>query len=216
MWARRDAAPSSRRLQGQAVRGQASGAQRHQLGAPEREWAAAEAARQGRAARERRRRVHAAARVPNLSLSHAVLQAVAVRSQLVRPAPPACHAAPPAEEELAELQEEFAQRLGPADRTMQELRDEKAKLQQMLQLANKGGSATEAKVAELEETIEHLRCAAWAPGLTAQGASPLAAPAPAHPARSWPRPTPAPRRRPRRAGSRARCCPRRQATWRRR
>jgi FKBP-type peptidyl-prolyl cis-trans isomerase (trigger factor) len=63
-----------------------------------------------------------------------------------------------AEEELLELQEEFAQRLGQADRTIQELRDDKAKLQQQLQEANKGGSATEAKVSDMEDTIERLRC----------------------------------------------------------
>ena len=47
---------------------------------------------------------------------------------------------------------------------MQELRDDKAKLQEQLKAATRGGSATEAKVAELEDTIQHLRWAAAGAG----------------------------------------------------
>ncbi len=74
-----------------------------------------------------------------------------------------------AEEELLELQEEFAQRLGQADRTIQELRDDKAKLHQQLQQANMGGSATEAKVAELQDSIDRLRCASDADDASTNG-----------------------------------------------
>ncbi|KAF5832649.1 hypothetical protein DUNSADRAFT_11394 [Dunaliella salina] len=67
--------------------------------------------------------------------------------------------APPtdAEEELEELREEFQTRLGAQDRLIAALQDEKAKLQASVAEYKRGGSASEAKVTELQQTIDGLK-----------------------------------------------------------
>ncbi|MEW5302309.1 MAG: hypothetical protein WDW36_005109 [Sanguina aurantia] len=68
-------------------------------------------------------------------------------------------AAPPtdAEEEIQELQEEFAVRLASADRTAEGLRAEKASLSLQLQHFAAGSASSESKLAELTATVDSLR-----------------------------------------------------------
>lgn len=67
------------------------------------------------------------------------------------------HPTTDAEEELAELKEEFADRLGEADAQVAKYKDECKKLRAQLQLADKGGSASSARLAEKDQVIEKLR-----------------------------------------------------------
>mmetsp|Transcript_18990 Transcript_18990/g.52955 ORF Transcript_18990/g.52955 Transcript_18990/m.52955 type:complete len:620 (+) Transcript_18990:307-2166(+) len=62
-----------------------------------------------------------------------------------------------AEEELAELKEEFAERLGEADAQVAKYKDECQKLRAQLRMADKGGSASSAKLAEKDQMISTLR-----------------------------------------------------------
>ncbi|GAB4819793.1 hypothetical protein N2152v2_006839 [Parachlorella kessleri] len=59
--------------------------------------------------------------------------------------------------EVAELKEEFARRLGAADRQIAQLQDDKDRLRQQLQLASQGGTASEARIHEKEEHIKSLQ-----------------------------------------------------------
>jgi hypothetical protein len=61
-------------------------------------------------------------------------------------------------EEMDELKEEFQKRLGESDRAMEVLKDEKIKLQELLQASKASCSSAEAKVADLQSQLERFRC----------------------------------------------------------
>jgi serine phosphatase RsbU (regulator of sigma subunit) len=58
---------------------------------------------------------------------------------------------------VAELQEEFARRLGAADRTIAQLADDKERLRAQLALASQGSGASESRLAEKTEYIAQLQ-----------------------------------------------------------
>lgn len=62
-----------------------------------------------------------------------------------------------AEADLLELQEEFAKRLGTADRQLADLKEDKTRLQAQLSLAVKASSASEARLQEMQGAIEAMK-----------------------------------------------------------
>jgi FKBP-type peptidyl-prolyl cis-trans isomerase (trigger factor) len=78
-------------------------------------------------------------------------------STVPSPQPAAAPLSPAAEVEVAELQEEFARRLGAADRTIAQLQDDKERLRAQLVAASQGSGASEARAAEREEHIRQLQ-----------------------------------------------------------
>ena len=57
---------------------------------------------------------------------------------------------------MEEMKEEFQKRLGQSDRTITELKEERNRLQLLLQQANAGTSSTEQRIAELEASVSSL------------------------------------------------------------
>lgn len=58
---------------------------------------------------------------------------------------------------MAELQEEFARRLGQADRTIAALQDDKERLRAQLARASHGSGASEARLAEKDQAVAQLQ-----------------------------------------------------------
>lgn len=58
---------------------------------------------------------------------------------------------------MKELQEEFARRLGEADRRVSALQDDKERLRAQLAVASQGGTVTEVRLQEKDEYIAALQ-----------------------------------------------------------